>query len=304
MLRRMLVGLDGSPLAETVLDVVRTLALRLGAEVDLVHVTHVPVALGGPDRSLDTVLAEEQARARTYLEGAAAKIASEDLRVRSTVLWGNAAKEIVDCAEREEADLIVLATHGRSGMQRWLYGSVADWVLHATRTPLLLLRPAADRRVPAEIPCIVVPLDGSPLAETALPMAEELARALGVPIELVRVVEIVGLAFAGDPFGGAYVDYTPILEEMRTDAQEYLDRVAAALRRKDLTVQARAVIGLPVEAITGVAREKPGTLVTLTTHGRTGWRALVLGSIARRVVLLANGPVLVIRPPAAQASGR
>ena len=297
MLRRILVGLDGSPLAETVLDVVRMLALRLGAEVDLVHVTHVPVALGGPERSLDAVLADEQARARTYLEGAAAKVASADVRVRTTALWGNAGKEIVDHAEREGADLIVLATHGRSGMQRWLYGSVADSVLHATRMPLLLLRPAADRRVPAEIPRVVVPLDGSALAETALPMAEELARALRVPISLVRVVEMLGLAFAGDPFGGAYVDYTPMLDEMRTAAQEYLDRIAAALRRKDLAVEARAVIGLPVETITGIAGEKPGTLVTLTTHGRTGWRALVLGSIARRVVLLAQGPVLVIRPP-------
>jgi nucleotide-binding universal stress UspA family protein len=297
MLRRIHVGLDGSPLAETVLDVVRTLALRLGAEVSLVHVTHVPDTFTGPESALDTVVAQDQVRARTYLEGAAAKIASEGLRVRTEVLWGNAAKQIVDYAEREAADLIVLATHGRSGMQRWLYGSVADWVLHATRTPLLLLRPAADRGVPAEIPRVVVPLDGSSLAEAALPTAEDLAHALRVPIALVRVVEIVGLAFAGDPFGGAYVDYTPMLDEMRTDAQQYLDSVAAALRRKDIAVEARAVIGLPVEAITGVAREEPGTLVTLTTHGRTGWRALVLGSVARRVVLLANGPVLVIRPP-------
>jgi nucleotide-binding universal stress UspA family protein len=135
-------------------------------------------------------------------------------------------------------------------------------------------------------------------------MAEELARGLGAQMVLLRVVELVGLAFAGDPFGGAYVGYQSILDLLRQDAQQYVDRLAGELRGKGITVEARALVGLPAEAIAGLAKEKAGTLVALTTHGRSGWRALMLGSVARRVVLLANGPVLVIRPAAAHAHGR
>jgi nucleotide-binding universal stress UspA family protein len=303
MLRRILVGLDGSPLAETILDPVRALARRLGAEVVLLHVIHVPetVRAAEPGPSLDEILAQERGRAQGYLEGAARKITEVGLAVHTALCVGEAATEIVRYAERERIDLIALATHGRSGLQRWLYGSVADAVLHTTTTPLLLLRPTGAGAAPSpELRRLVVPLDGSPLAEAVLPMAEELARALAAPIVLLRVIEFTGLAFAADPFGSPYLDYQGILDVLREDAERYLARLAADLRGKGLTVETRASVGIPVETITGHAREQAGSVIVMSTHGRSGWRALVLGSVARRVVLLASGPVLVVRPAEAR----
>jgi nucleotide-binding universal stress UspA family protein len=302
MLHRILVGLDGSPLAETILDPVRALARRLGAEVVLLHVTHVPetVRAAEPGPTLDEIVAQERERAETYLEGAARKVTDAGLTVRIAVSAGEAAAEIVRYAERERIDLIALATHGRSGMQRWLYGSVADAVLHMATTPLLLLRPIGVGAVPPEPRRVVVPLDGSPLAEAVLPVAEELARALAAPMVLLRVVEFTGLAFGSEPFG-SFVDYQGIFDMLREDAERYLTKLAASPRGAGLTIETHASIGIPVETIAAQAREHPGTLIVMSTHGRSGWRALVLGSVARRVVLLASGPVLVMRPAAAQS---
>jgi nucleotide-binding universal stress UspA family protein len=307
MLRRILVGLDGSPLAETILDPVRALALRLGAEVVLLHVTHVPemVRAAEPGPTLDEIVARERERAETYLEGAARKVREAGLAVQTAVSAGEAAAEIVRYAERERIDLIALATHGRSGMQRWLYGSVADAVLHTTSTPLLLLRPTGAGAVLSPEPRrLVVPLDGSPLAEAVLPAAEELAGALAAPIVLLRVVELAPLAFGAEPFGSPYLDYQGIFDVLREDAERYLTKLAADLRGKGLTVETRASIGIPVETITAQAREQAGSLIVMSTHGRSGWRALMLGSVARRVVLLASGPVLVMRPPGSQTPPR
>jgi nucleotide-binding universal stress UspA family protein len=303
MLRRILVGLDGSPLAETILDPVQALARRLGAEIVLLYVTHVPekvpAAPLGP--ALDEIVAQDRERARAYLEGVARKVAEAGVAVRTAVCAGEAAAEIVRYAERERIDLIALATHGRSGMQRWLYGSVTDAVLHTTTTPLLLLRPTGvGARKPQELRRIVVPLDGSPLAEAVLPVAEELARALAAPIVLLRVVEFTGLAFGVEPFGSLYPDYQGIFDVLREAAERYLASVAADLRGKGLTVETRASVGSPVESITADASEHPGSVIVMSTHGRSGWRALMLGSVARRVVLLASAPVLVVRPAEAQ----
>jgi nucleotide-binding universal stress UspA family protein len=303
-LARILVGLDGSPLAETVLPPVRRLARALGAEVVLLHVTHVPDTVRGLPAgvAVDEIVGQECERARTYLEAAARKIAEPGLTVQTVVRAGDAGAEIVRFAERERIDLIALATHGRSGLQRWLYGSVADAVLHTTSTPLLLLRPTGDgAAAPPELRRVVVPLDGSALAEAVLPVAEELARGLAAPIVLLRAVEFVGLAFAAEPFGGAYVDTQGILDLLRHDAGEYLAERAADLRGKGLTVETGVALGSAVESITADAGEHPGSVIVMSTHGRSGWRGLVLGSVARRVVLLAPGPVLVVRP--AQVSG-
>jgi nucleotide-binding universal stress UspA family protein len=264
----------------------------------LLHVTHLPetVRAAQPGRTLDEIIIQERQRAQTYLEGPARRIREAGLAVQTATRAGEAAAEIVHYAKSERIDLIALATHGRSGMQRWPHGSVADAVLHTTTTPLLLLRPTGAGAVPSlEIRRILVPLDGSPLAEAVLPVAEELARALAAPIILLRVVEFSALAFGAEPFGSPYLDYQSMFDVLREDAEQYLTKVAADLRGKGLTVETHASLGIPADAITAHGRKEPGSVIVMSTHGRSGWRALVLGSVARRVVLLASGPVLVVR---------
>jgi len=306
MMHRILVGLDGSALAETILPTVTTLAKRLAAEIVLLHVTHVPGAIQVSDlgAALDEVVGQQQRAARAYLDEVVHRVQEAPLGVRSELAVGDAAPEIVGCAERSHVDLIALATHGRSGIGRWLHGSVAEAVLHATTTPLLLLQPGVERAAaPLALQRLVVPLDGSPLAEAALPVAEDLARALGLPIVLLRVVEAVGLAFASDPLSGTFVDQQAVLEVLRDAAREYLDGLAGRIKQRSagVDVTTEVVIGSAAESITARAREQAGSLLVLTTHGRTGWRAMLLGSVARRVALQAGMPVVVVPSPEARA---
>lgn len=303
-LRRILVGLDGSPLAETVLEPVRRIAAPIGARLVLLHVTRVPEGVRDEAETfaVDDVITRERVPAEAYLDRIASRL-PEALVAQSMVTAGDPATEIARIAIHEDVDLIALATHGRSGMSRWIYGSVADAVLHTATRPLLLLRPPAEGGPAAAAPFsrIVVPLDGSALAQAALPFAEELARALQVPILLLRTVEFIAFAFTGDPYGGAINDYRAVVDAMHEDAECHLATVATTLRAKGLRVETNVALGTPVDVITTHTREHPGSLVVMTTHGRTGWRAFVLGSVARRVALLAAGPVLLVRPQAADA---
>lgn len=296
---RILVGLDGSPVAESILRTVRGLAARIGADIVLLHVVPVSESLrevaSQAGVALDEVATHERAGADVYLERVAAKLRDKEVAVRTATAIGEAATEIVRYAEREAIDLIALATHGRSGAQRWLHGSVADAVLHNATTPLLLMRPTQGTATPIDVRHVMIALDGSEVAEAALPIAERFARALAVPLVLVRVIEISALAFTGDAGAGIAVDYQRLFDMLRDDAERYLTSWANGLRGRDITVEVSVVAGIAADAIVAAARTHPGTLLVLSTHGRTGWRAVALGSVARRVVSLAGSPVLIIR---------
>jgi nucleotide-binding universal stress UspA family protein len=201
MLEHILVGLDGSPLAESILAYVGALAKGLDAQVTLLHVVPVSPSLRSGDsyRFLAPLIQQEEAQAYGYLRRVTQRLVEAEIKVQSRVMVGEAATEIVRLAQHEEVDLIALATHGRSGLRRWGYGSVAEKVLHTTRTPLLLVRPSEEHaQLPSQVTRIVVPLDGSPLAETVLPIAETLAVRCGVPLVLLRIVEPFPVSFA-DP---------------------------------------------------------------------------------------------------------
>jgi nucleotide-binding universal stress UspA family protein len=282
---------------------VRSLAERVGAELVLLHVTQIPESFrAAADVTLDGVVERERREAQSYLRRVARELGATGLTVRSEVAVGEPAAEIVRGAEHEQVDLLALATHGRSGLQRWLHGSVADAVLHTTTKPLLLLRPTVEAPVSPDIKRVIVPLDGSPVAEEALPAARELAGRLGVPMELLRVVEIISLAFAADPYGGFYVDYARVLKALEDGARAYLEELAGRERQHGVTVETFVEAGVVAEAITHHAAGRPGSLLVIGSHGRSGWRAAVMGSVARRVVLLATGPVMVLRPAAARSA--
>jgi nucleotide-binding universal stress UspA family protein len=301
-----LVGLDGSPLAEAILDPVRVLAARLGGDVVLLHVASVPASLRAiaprAGVALDDIVAQERERAQRYLDGVAQPLRKAGISVRTVTAAGDAPAEIVRYAERAGIDLIALATHGRSGVQRWLYGSVADAVLHTTTAPLFLIRPTDETAKPFDVRRVVVGLDGSELAEAALPIAERFARRFAVPLVLVRVVESSMLAFAGDPFGGVYLDYERLFAIMRDGAEQYLDTRAAELRGRGVTVEICVPVGTAADALVAQAQAHARTLLVLSTHGRTGFRAIALGSVARRVVVLATSSVLIVRPPKEQST--
>lgn len=296
MVKQILVGLDGSPLAEAILPCVSNLAKGLGAEVTLLNVTFPESIVEPEDRpSLQQLVQGAEIQAKDYLRGVAQRLQETGITTRYAVAVGDAPAEIVNYAQRGGMDLIALATHGRSGIQRWVFGSVADAVLHTTRTPLLLIRPRDGRPAAASgVTQVVVPLDGSPLAEAVLPLAQELALAFDVPVVLLRTVETVYLF--SEPAPGAAAGYQDIISAVQEAVAGYLEHVGAGLEAQGTTVKTVAPLGSPATEIEAYTTAHEGSLVVMATHGRTGIGGLLLGSVARRVVQQSGAPVLLVRP--------
>jgi nucleotide-binding universal stress UspA family protein len=278
---RILVPLDGSALAERALPYALELA-RAGARLELVHVHHRGQPAGV---DLDAV-AERLSAAGATAEAHVGAVADGD----------DLGQAVVGTARELGAELIVMSTHGRSGLGRWIYGSVADQVLRQSPVPVLLVPPGADPAWPHDqARRLLVPLDSSPLAEQALGPAVALAGALAAGFVLLSVVvpPPLGYGYFADRDGP--FDYKPD-QELAT-AREYLEESASRLRHENRPIEVRtAVDTAPGRAIADAARELGVHAIALATHGSGRLTRLVMGSVATEVVRLAAVPVLLVRP--------
>jgi nucleotide-binding universal stress UspA family protein len=306
MKQHILVPLDGSALAETVVPHAEALARLMDRTLLLLHVV-TPAEISQTRVWIATVPADlrrewEETRLsqiHTYLAAVATRLQAEGLHVRTEVLMDHdPAAAIVGRAERDPAvTLIAMATHGRSGLSRWMLGSVAAKVLQAAPKPLLLLRArqGAEMDVPeAGYRMIVVPLDGSAFAEQALEHAQVLAAASNADLVLVAAVPAVddsGLAEAGVvPY---WMEAACQAEHERVD--HYLTHLAKRLALAGLRVHTRLVTGPPAEVILRAGAAEYADLIVMTTHGRSGLPRLWLGSVAAKVAQGAEVPLLLVR---------
>jgi nucleotide-binding universal stress UspA family protein len=309
MIRSILVPLDGSVFGEQALPMALALARRAGAALKLLHV-QVPFVglLSDAGDFLSPQLDEEVGRhARSYLEALTARIAAvSPVPVAVQLLQGEAAPTVRRYAA-ETVDLIVMSTHGRGPLARFWLGSVADELVRDAPIPLLLIRPhdeAVDLRADPVPKHIVLPLDGTPLAEQILPHAGELARLVDAEVTLLRVVRPV-TPNAYHHVGASLAEMTEQMlnqirrmqAALRQDAQTYLEAIAARLHAQSLRVRTRvAVAEQPAQAILQAASEVDAGLIALETHGRRGLERMFLGSVADKVIRAAPLPVLVHRP--------
>jgi nucleotide-binding universal stress UspA family protein len=299
MYEKILVALDGSQFSEAILPYSRLLAGKLKLAVELIHVIDqdvpTPTSPAGQIRYQEVMSAENH-KSLDYLKKIAKSFPAAT-KISCSVEPGNPAEVIVDKAAEHRRTLIAMTTHGRSGVNRWLLGSVADKVLHGAANPLLLVRAGESVAVQgaAVWQRIIVPLDGSSLAETVIPHAAELARQLGLEIVLMRIFGVPTPAFAED--------YGPYVEELWTqledEAQKYLAEKKQQLLAQGLVnVATMASAGFPAEKIIDAARQRKDALVAMCTHGRSGVNRWVMGSVTDRVVRHGGDPVLVIRATA------
>lgn len=304
MLRRVIVPLDGSPVAEMVLPVVERLSGLLQTRVVLVRII-VPLAGGiemaGVD---DTALAAAQSAAERaaedYLQGIAERLRRSGLAVETRVLVGAVAETIVAAAEA--ADLIAMSTHGEGGLGRWAFGSDADKVVRAAQVPVLLVR--ADSAVAAEpvmppIRRILVPLDGSPLAELALPLASYLARQAGARLLLMQGCALAQMSLISQVAYLTGLVPERLLAEAEKRARLYLEQQAQRVSRQG--VEAAIVLRdepVAAEAVLAAVADQQAELIIMTTHGHGGLKGWVLGSVANRILQEAAVPVLLIRAQA------
>jgi nucleotide-binding universal stress UspA family protein len=287
-----LVPLDGSELAEGALAYAHMLAKALGERLVLMTAwegTETELGATFPGLALEV---EQKANAyySNYLDGIRARLSG--VTVETKVVSGNAADQIAKTAEDIQARLIVLATHGRSGIGRWLYGSTAGRLLRSSSTPILAVGPHALQRSNAEVTLghILVPLDGSPLAEKALPVAVTLAVALKGRVTLARAV---GWAVQSYPYALPDAYIPQVDEELETGAKKYLREQEAKV--KDVPVDAFVVRGSAADGLLDVAEQQHADMIVMTTHARAGFARATLGSTADRM-LQAPIPVLLVRP--------
>ncbi len=298
MFTKMLVPLDGSKTAEKVLPCTRALARRLEIPVELlgvIDVSEFTTQLSSKKaRSLDRLMAEREHNSRVYLEETARGFLG--LNVKCTVERGNPEEAIIQHGTRDPNTLIAMATHGRSGVRRWLLGSIAEKVLRGGKNPLLLVRAKEPVKVDSEaaINSIIVPLDGSGLAESVLPVVIEWAKVLHLKVIPFRAYELPAAAYYGRE---TYLpDYEGMKNQFRTRAGEYLEAKAKALAAEGLdTVASVLVEGEGADEIIAYTRKTPDALLAMCSHGRSGVRRWMLGSVTEKVVRHSSNPVLVVR---------
>jgi nucleotide-binding universal stress UspA family protein len=299
MFKKLLVPLDGSRIAEMALPYARLFANRFKIPVELMTVIDTAeldtqISLGS-GRFFDTLVDESMRRGQNYLKGIATTF--DGANVISAVEKGRAADVIIDRGD-DEGTLITMATHGRSGLHRRLLGSVAEKVLRGTAKPLLLIRTTKESRTDGEaaLKSIVVPLDGSELAESVLPAVAVIAKNLDLEIVLFRVFEIpYGLYAAA---GGYYaINFDRYIAEETEAANSYLQKQTEALKRQGAKgVAYFAKEGLGADQIISFARSTPNNLLAMCSHGRSGVKRWLLGSVTETVVRYSGDPVLVLRP--------
>ena len=287
--RKVLAPLDGSELAERAIPYAKTIARNKGSEIILftVSATASDERLGRPMKA--------------YLELNAKEMSSQGIKASTAIVCGNVAEEIIEFADKNKVDIIVISTHGYSGIKRWMLGSVARKVLYGTCAHVLLIKSKTPKGSPVEFRKILLPLDGSPFSETPIPYVEELTRGTEAEVVLIVVSEPpVVPTYGTRPINPTWEKYQNTLwAEMQQQASDYVEKIKANFEKRGVKVKSQVIpgeLGKVTETIIQVAQKENVNLIAMATHGRTGVSRWVYGSVTNRIVEQSLQPVLLIRP--------
>lgn len=276
---RLLVPLDGSPLAEQAISVAETICHAWGARLTLVSVLQdkrVRRWFGQQIKQVERRI-DELAEREEYLEQTGWRLNNAGIETECAIVGGAAADAIHGLSIDQNVDLIVMSTRGRAGVERWVLGSVANKVVQLSATPVLLLRPGgAWRSRTSQFKRILATLDGSPAAEQVLPFTRALAGKFESKVILLAVAD------------------APEAEEYGRSMQTYLDGVVGQLRQAGLNAEALVTGSEPVQTILNVSESEAIDLIMIATHGRGGLDRLMVGSVADRVVQNTTAPVFLV----------
>jgi nucleotide-binding universal stress UspA family protein len=324
MLKRILVPLDGSPLAESALGVAARIARASDGTILLMRVIGVPTTytpyIYGSDMAQSPQLAQEmldmeQANAENYLAEIVRLDILEGIQVETTIISGSAGLSILDTAKEEKVDLIVMSSHGETGLKRLALGSVAQYVSRHSPVPVLVLRGDESApfsafpypKHPSHTITALVALDGSELAEVSLEPAAYVVAALATPAQGTLLLSTVANKQAGKAKHGSE-------EFMRDEAKKYLTGIRERLQGSDIG-KLNLVIEWSIEESKDVANalieaaESGKTiesshefsscdLIAIATHGRGGLKRLMEGSVTEDMLGSTNLPMLIVRPRA------
>lgn len=307
MYQKILVTLDTSKLAEIALPYAEELAAKFGSELILLHVGTLADSTDKSDHNLylKKITAKTERNIKEYRAlspGAKVKVTSALLG--SPAIIANPPEEILDYIEKENISLVIMATHGRTGIGRWALGSTANKVARAAMCPLLLIRAGAHSPRKVSLAKILVPLDGSQPSEAVLPYVENLASTFKSEVSLLNVVEMLyhvypyseGVGYYGSA-GVIRMAYTEEeMKPMRAVAEKYIKDINNKLSSKGIRTSYEVKTGSPGEEIIKAERKLHPHLVAMSTHGHSGFGRFDHGSVTDKVLHGGNTPLLLVRP--------
>ncbi|HEX2912375.1 MAG TPA: universal stress protein [Chloroflexia bacterium] len=317
MFKKLLVPLDGSMLSEKVLPYAVRLANRIDASILLLRIVDAPAykpVSYEQQQSLIEAAGNYLAEVVKTLANPELQVSTPPQRVETKVVFGEPVKEICELALFEKADLIVMSTHGRSGLSRLLMGSVASQILHNTALPVMLLRPFTQKNdqllvetlygIGEQNVCcfdesngrILLTLDGSEVGEVAIEPAVELARKLNATVYLLRVVHPFNPVTYGDMIGLGYDrnDAATNLKEAIDDGMMYLNEVEKLLNAKGVPCVKTVRSGVTAMEIIDYVQQIEPNAIVMATHGRGEVGHLFMGSVAEEVMRQSHLPVLMV----------
>ncbi len=290
MYQKILVPLDGSPLAEVVLPYVYKLSTRFDAKVTLLHVCQTG----------ESGIFMCEAYVKHLVDTAEEQLMLKKGTLDSAVVTGSVQERILEQAEKAKSDLILMAAHGYSGRGDWMLGSVTHKVVAASKTPVLVVREALADASGGWPQRTIVPLDGSSLSETVLPHVLALAKT-GVGVTLLRVCEppVLLADYPESALGEGWEEHLKLAKQGAENAcRVYLNDIATRRLQKE-GVKAESAVVLADTPANGIIERvglDPSALVVMSTHGRSGFSRWPYGHVADRILLASKNPILLVRP--------
>ena len=281
---RVLIPTDGSDTAAAAVDHGLSLAATYGASVTFLFVADVYAMSSVPERR------EAREYGREIVDALVDRATAEGVEAEGTVRTGFPHEEILDEASDVGADLVVMSSHGRTGVERVLSGSVTERVVRLSEVPVLTVH-AGD--TDAAYDRVLIPVDGSDTAIRAIAVGVGVAREFGAALDVLSVVETSGVGFD--------VRSEQYREEHQRAAQKLVDDTVERARAAGVEAEGSVAFGTPHEEILALAEEVGTDLVVMGTHGRTGLERYLLGSVAERTIRLAEAPVLTVPLPESNA---
>jgi nucleotide-binding universal stress UspA family protein len=273
VLRKILVPLDGSRTAEAVLPYIKYLIPRFNSKIEVLG-----VGIGNRNRRVNRLLNE-------YIDNTVSNLKAAEFEAEAVIIYGSAADKILGYSKQNDIDLILMATHGRSGVKRWWMGSVAEKIISQSITPILLVPSKKQKSTQMKkitfIERILIPLDGSNTGQAALDHIELIARETGATISLIQVISTSG-PMETNLLGNA--NWDSFFKAMRGAASDYLQSLVEELNGNGINANYDILVGNPAAEIIECARKNKVDLIAMSTHSRTGLARWVLGSVTDKVL--------------------
>ena len=297
MIDHILVPLDGSELAECVLPHLMAIAPITGARVTLIHVLERNLSHNGSAAPTDPLGWHMQKQeSQSYLDRIAERLQKVDVHVEQAILEGNPAETLIEFARTSDADLLLLSTHGRTGLSAWNVSSVVQKILFRSYKSTLLIRAFTSPPDDVQYHRLFLAIDGSARAEYILPFAMSLAQShqsnvvLGMVIQTPQTMQ----RFPLSEEDAAWIrEFT---EKNQNDASRYLEQLATQLSLKDVPAQTKIVVSENAPgAVYDMAEESDADLIMIAAHGASGERRWPYGSIASSLIAYGRTPLMILQ---------